>query len=33
MLKLRALGFIGIMAQGMNHQMHHLMLARGFNPH
>ena len=33
LVKLRALGFIGIMAEGMHHQMHHMMLARGFNPH
>ncbi len=31
--KLRALGFIGVMTRGMHHQMHHLMLARGANPH
>lgn len=31
--KLRALGFIGVMTRGMHHQMHHLMLARGGNPH
>jgi len=31
--KLRALGFIGVMAQGMHHQMHHLMLANGQSPH
>lgn len=33
LVKLRALGFIGIMSEGMHHQMHHMMLARGFNPH
>jgi hypothetical protein len=33
LLKLRGLGFIGIMAEGMHHQMHHMMLARGLNPH
>lgn len=33
LVKLRGLGFIGIMAEGMHHQMHHMMLARGFNPH
>lgn len=31
--RLRALGFIGVMTRGMHHQMHHLMLARGGNPH
>jgi hypothetical protein len=31
--KLRGLGFIGVMARGMHHQHHHLMLARGGNPH
>ena len=31
--KLRALGFIGVMARGMHHQEHHLMIARGDNPH
>jgi hypothetical protein len=31
--KIRALGFIGIMTRGMHHQQHHLMLARGRNPH
>lgn len=31
--KLRGLGFIGVMTHGMHHQMHHLMLARGENPH
>ncbi len=31
--KLRGLGFIGIMTRGMHHQMHHLMIARGENPH
>jgi hypothetical protein len=33
LVKLKGLGFIGIMAQGMHHQMHHLMLARGMAPH
>jgi hypothetical protein len=28
-IKLRALGFMGIMVQGAHHQMHHLMMARG----
>jgi hypothetical protein len=27
--RIRALGFIGLMASGDHHQMHHLMLARG----
>jgi hypothetical protein len=27
--KIRALGFIGVMAQGGHHQMHHLAMARG----
>ncbi len=31
--KLRGLGFIGVMTRGMHHQMHHLMIARGENPH
>ena len=31
--KLRALGFFGLMTRGMHHQMHHLMIARGENPH
>jgi len=31
--KLRALGFFGVMTRGMHHQEHHLMLARGGNPH
>lgn len=33
LVKLRGLGFIGVMARGMHHQMHHLMLARGVNLH
>jgi len=32
-VKLRALGFIGIMARGMHHQEHHLMIAKGLEPH
>jgi hypothetical protein len=28
-VKLRALGFMGIMVQGAHHQMHHLMMAKG----
>lgn len=31
--KLRGIGFIGIMTRGMHHQHHHLMIARGHNPH
>jgi hypothetical protein len=31
--KLRGLGFLGVMTSGMHHQMHHLMIARGENPH
>ena len=31
--KLRALGFIGVLTRGMHHQMHHLMIASGENPH
>lgn len=31
--KLHALGFIGVMTRGMHHQMHHLALAKGENPH
>ena len=31
--KLIGLGFIGVMTRGMHHQMHHLMLARGQDPH
>lgn len=33
MMKLRALGFIGILALGMHHQQHHWMLANGMSPH
>ena len=33
LVKLRGLGFIGVMARGMHHPQHHLMLARGENPH
>lgn len=31
--RIRALGFIGVMAVGMHHQAHHLALAAGQNPH
>lgn len=31
--KLKGLGFIGVMARGMHHQEHHLMIARGEHPH
>ena len=31
--KLHALGFFGVMTRGMHHPEHHLMLARGGNPH
>lgn len=31
--KLRGLGFFGLIALGMHHQRHHLMIARGENPH
>ncbi len=31
--KLEGLGFFGILTVGMHHRMHHLMLARGQNPH
>ena len=31
--KLRGLGFLGVLARGMHHQEHHLMIARGENPH
>ena len=29
LVKLKALGFIGIMVQGAHHQPHHLMMAKG----
>jgi hypothetical protein len=32
-VKLKALGFIGIMVQGAHHQMHHLMMAKGEHAH
>jgi hypothetical protein len=28
-IKLKALGFMGIMVQGTHHQAHHLMIAKG----
>ncbi len=31
-VKIKALGFFGIMATGMHHQAHHLAIARGGNP-
>lgn len=31
--KIQGLGFIGVLTLGMHHQAHHLMLARGMNPH
>jgi hypothetical protein len=31
--KLRGLGFLGVLTLGMHHQIHHLMIARGENPH
>jgi hypothetical protein len=31
--RLHGLGFFGVMTRGMHHQAHHLMLARGENPH
>jgi hypothetical protein len=31
--KLKGLGFFGVLTLGMHHQMHHLMIARGMNPH
>jgi hypothetical protein len=31
--KLKALGFFGVLTVGMHHQEHHLMIARGGNPH
>lgn len=32
-VRIRALGFIGVMTVGMHHQAHHLALATGLNPH
>ena len=31
--KLHGLGFFGVLAHGMHHQAHHLMIARGMDPH
>lgn len=31
--RLNGLGFFGVMTLGMHHAMHHLMIARGLNPH
>lgn len=31
--KVKGLGFIGVLALGSHHQMHHLMIASGMNPH
>jgi len=33
LLKLKGLGFLGVLTRGMHHQEHHLMIARGDNPH
>ena len=33
MVKLKALGFIGMMTRGMHHQQHHFMIAQGMNAH
>ena len=33
MVKLKALGFMGILTLGMHHQEHHWMLAHGMSPH
>ena len=30
---LQGLGFLGVMARGMHHQAHHLLIARGMDPH
>ena len=32
-IKLKVLGFMGIMVQGAHHQPHHLMMAKGENVH
>lgn len=31
--KVKGLGFLGVMTHGMHHQEHHMMIARGDNPH
>ena len=31
--KLHGLGLFGVLTLGMHHQMHHLIIARGENPH
>ncbi|NOX15311.1 MAG: hypothetical protein GXP61_04700 [Epsilonproteobacteria bacterium] len=31
--EIRGLGYIGIMAYGSHHQLHHWMMAKGMNPH
>jgi hypothetical protein len=31
--KINGLGFIGVLTLGMHHQAHHLMIAKGMNPH
>jgi hypothetical protein len=33
LIKIKALGFIGIMVQGAHHQVHHLMMAKGEHVH
>jgi len=33
LVKIKALGFIGLLTIGMHHQAHHLMIATGRNPH
>ena len=33
MAKLKGLGFFGVLVSGMHHQEHHLMIARGMQPH
>lgn len=32
-MRLKGLGFIGVMARGMHHQQHHFMIAKGLGPH
>jgi hypothetical protein len=32
-VRIRALGFIGVMTVGMHHQAHHFALATGRDPH